>query len=632
LIINILSKIISLPRRFKQLIMMLIDLIVLIPIVLASFSLRYGDFYMPENSLVWVILISPIIAIPIFIRFGLYRAVIRYIGLNALWAVFQAVTIYSCVWGLFGYIFTQEVFTHVFPRSVIILNWGITLIVIGGLRLGATWVLSDIEDEKAIKVAVFGAGYAGRQLSLALKTSKEYKPIFFIDDDKRIIGRVINGIEVVSREGFKKQNKNQEISEVLLAIPSAPQFNKKDIIVFLESLNIPRVRSLPSVSQLAMGNIKIDDLQTIDIKDLLGRSPVKPNDYLLKINIQKKIVLVTGAGGSIGSELCRQIIILKPEKLILFEISESSLYQIEQELNQKLSANIKIYPILGSVLDKTRLTKIFNKFRVETIYHAAAYKHVPIVEYNQEQGVLNNSIGTMRVAEAAIASNVDTFVLISTDKAVRPSSTMGASKRVAELVLQAFSKENNSTNFTMVRFGNVLDSSGSVIPLFKKQIKNGGPITVTDINIVRYFMTIPEAVELVIQAGAMGRGGDVFVLNMGQPIKIYDLALKMIHLSGLQVCNEDNPNGDIEIKYTGLRPGEKLYEELLVGDNSFQTENKLIIRASEDMLSWRKLKPMIVDLEAAIKSSNQLLIRETLLKIVPEFHPQSKILDYLSKD
>ena len=629
---NILTKIISLPRRSKQLIMMLIDLTVLIPIVLASFSLRFGAFYTPENSLVWVILISPIIAIPIFIRFGLYRAVIRYIGLKALWAVFQAVTFYSCVWGLLGYIFTQEVFSDVFPRSVIILNWGITLIVIGGFRLGATWVLSNIQDQKAIKVAVFGAGYAGRQLSLALKSSKEYKPIFFIDDDKRIIGRVINGIEVISREELKKYNNNQKIDEVLLAVPSASQFDKKDIIDFLESLNISRFRSLPSFSELAMGNIKIDDLQAIDIKDLLGRLPVKPNDYLLKINIQEKTVLVTGAGGSIGSEICRQIITLKPKKLILFDVSESSLYQIEQEINQKLSENIKIYAILGTVLDKTRLTKILNKFKVETIYHAAAYKHVPIVEYNQEQGVLNNSIGTMRLAEAAIAANVDTFVLISTDKAVRPSSTMGASKRIAELVLQAFSKENNSTNFTIVRFGNVLDSSGSVIPLFKKQIKDGGPITVTDINIVRYFMTIPEAVELVIQAGAMGRGGDVFVLNMGQPIKIYDLALKMIRLSGLQVLNEDNPNGDIEIKCTGLRPGEKLYEELLVGDNSFQTENKLIIRASEDMLSWKKLEPMIVDLEAAIKSSNQLLIRETLLQIVPEFHPQSKILDYLSKD
>jgi FlaA1/EpsC-like NDP-sugar epimerase len=630
---NILTKIISLPRRSKQLIMILIDLILLIPIVLVSFSLRFGAFYTPENSLVWVILISPFIAIPIFIRFGLYRAVIRYIGLKALWAIFQAVTFYSCVWGLFGYLFTQEVFSDIFPRSVIILNWGMTLIVIGGVRLGATWVLSNIQDQKAIKVAVFGAGYAGRQLSLALKSSKEYKPIFFIDDDKRIIGSFINGIQVISREELKKHNNNKKIDEVLLAVPSASQLDKKDIIDFLESLNISRFRSLPSVSQLAMSDIKIDDLQEIDIKDLLGRSPVKPNDYLLKINIQEKTVLVTGAGGSIGSELCRQIVTLKPKKLILFDISESSLYQIEQEINIKLSANIKIYPILGTVLDKTRLTKILNKFKVETIYHAAAYKHVPIVEYNQEQGVLNNSIGTMRLAEAAIAANVDTFVLISTDKAVRPSSTMGASKRIAELVLQAFSREDNSTNFTIVRFGNVLDSSGSVIPLFKKQIKDGGPITVTDVNIVRYFMTIPEAVELVIQAGAMGRGGgDVFVLDMGQPIKIYDLAIKMIHLSGLQVRNEDNPNGDIEIKYTGLRPGEKLYEELLVGDNSFQTENNLIIRASEDMLSWKKLEPLIVDLEAAIKSSNQLLIRETLLKIVPEFDPQSKILDYLSTD
>jgi FlaA1/EpsC-like NDP-sugar epimerase len=629
---KILSKIVTLPIRVKQLILILIDSVVLIPIILASFSLRLGLIYWPDDSLIWVILVSPLIAIPIFIRFGLYRAVIRYIGLKALWAVFQAVTIYSCVWGLAGYMITQEWFTHVLPRSVIVLNWLFTLIVILGFRSFATWILTNVENEKAIKAVVFGAGYAGRQLSIALKTSREYKPIFFVDDDKKIIGRFINGIEVLSREEFEKHNQKQQIDEVLLAIPSVSKNKKKDIIGFLESLKVTRIRSLPSVSKLAMGDIKIDDLQPIDINDLLGRLPVKPNVHLLTINIQEKVVLVTGAGGSIGSELCRQIITLKPEKLVLYEISEAALYKIEQELSQNLTLKNKIYPILGSVLDKKRFTKICTKFGVETIYHSAAYKHVPLVEFNQEQGVLNNSIGTMRAAEAAIASKAETFVLISTDKAVRPSSTMGASKRVSELILQAFSKQNNTTNFTMVRFGNVIDSSGSVIPLFKKQIKDGGPITVTDSNIVRYFMTIPEAVELVIQAGAMGQGGDVFVLDMGDPIKIYDLAVKMVQLSGLRICDENNPNGDIEIKYTGLRPGEKLYEELLVGDNSFQTENKLILRASEGMLSWEELEPLIADLEAAIKDSNQFLIREVLRKIVPEFQPQSKIIDYLFED
>ena len=627
--IKLLTKIISLPRHVKQLILMLIDFLLLIPIVLASFSLRLGVFYIPEDNLVWVILFSPIIAIPIFIRFGLYRAVIRYIGLKALWAVFQAVTIYACVWGLVGYMLTQGFFEHVLPRSVIILNWAITIIIIGGIRLLATWLLSNIEDKKAIKVAVFGAGYAGRQLSNSLKISKEYNPVFFIDDDKKIIGRVINGIDVISREELKKQIEHHDINEVLLAIPSASKAKRRDIIIYLESLSFTKVRSLPSASELALGQIKIDDLQPIDIKDLLGRKIAKANEKLLRTNINKKVVFVSGAGGSIGSELSRQIISLDPKALIIFEISEASLYQIEQELNQMLSKNVKIYSILGSVLDKQRLIKIFHKYRVNTIYHAAAYKHVPLVEFNQEQGVLNNSFGTKAIAEAAIACDVDTFVLISTDKAVRPSSTMGVSKRLSELILQAFSKQENDTIFTMVRFGNVLDSSGSVIPLFKKQIKNGGPITVTDSNIVRYFMTIPEAVELVIQAGAMGKGGDVFVLDMGEPIKIYDLAVKMIHLSGLQVCDEDNPDGDIKIEYTGLRPGEKLYEELLVGDNSFKTENKLIMRANEDMLSWSELEPLIAKLEEAIKQSDQLSIRESLKKIVPEFQPQSEIIDYL---
>jgi len=629
LIINNLNKIILLPRWIKQFIMMLIDFGLFIPIVLASFSLRLGVFYVPEDSLVWVVLISPVVAIPIFIRFGLYRSVIRYIGLKALWNIFQAVTLYALVWGAFGYMITQGWFEHVLPRSVIVINWILTLFFIVGTRLIATWILSKGQNNQAVKVAVYGAGFAGRQLSIALVQSKEYKPIFFIDDDKRIIGSYINGIEVLSPDRFKKLFQKNKIDEVLLAMPSVPRSNKRNIINFLESLKIP-VRSLPSVSKLAMGDIKVDDLQIIDIKDLLGRTQVKPNINLLKNNIKEKNILVTGAGGSIGSELCRQIISLKPKNLILYDHSEAALYQIEQELIKFLPTKIKIYPILGSVLDEKRLIMICKHYEINTIYHAAAYKHVPLVEYNQTQGVLNNCIGTLCAVNAAIVSNVKTFVLISTDKAVRPSSTMGASKRIAELILQAFSKKNHSTIFSIVRFGNVLDSSGSVIPLFKKQIKDGGPVTVTDVNIVRYFMTIPEAVELVIQAGAMGKGGDVFLLDMGSPIRIYDLAVKMIQLSGLQVCNEDNPSGDIEIKYTGLRPGEKLYEELLVTSNSFKTEHKLIMRASEDMIEWKDLEPLIKSLQDAIKASDQRLIRSIIKKIVPEFKPQSKIIDYLS--
>ena len=372
--------------------------------------------------------------------------------------------------------------------------------------------------------------------------------------------------------------------------------------------------------------MKIDDLRKIDIKDLLGRELVKPNEKLLKIKITDKVVLVTGAGGSIGSELCRQILSLKPKRLILFEISESSLYQIEQELIKVKPANIEIFPILGSVRDKEIMEYICNYYSVQTIYHAAAYKHVPLVEMNQAEGVLNNALGTLALAEAAIATKVETFVLISTDKAVRPTNTMGATKRVAELVLQAFAKLQHNTCFTMVRFGNVLDSSGSVIPLFKKQIEEGGPVTVTDENIVRYFMTIPEAVELVIQASAMGQGGDVFVLDMGEPVRINDLAIKMIQLSGLQVRDKDNPDGDIEIKFIGLRPGEKLFEELLVGDNTQKTENPLIMRAEEIMIDWKLLKPILDKLRDSSISSNQEEIHALLTKIVPEFKHQDSVI------
>ena len=384
---------------------------------------------------------------------------------------------------------------------------------------------------------------------------------------------------------------------------------------------------MPSVSELAEGKVKIDDLLEIDIRDLLGREITKPNEKLLKINIADKVVLVTGAGGSIGSELCRQIVLLKPKKLILFDISEPSLYQIELELTNIGISNIEIFPVLGSIGDKLRMESIFNQYGVQTIYHAAAYKHVPLVEFNQAEGVLNNSIGTKIVAQAAIAAKVDIFVLISTDKAVRPTNIMGATKRVAELVLQAFSEQSHNTCFTMVRFGNVLDSSGSVIPLFKKQIREGGPITVTDANVERYFMTIPEAVELVLQAGAMGQGGDVFVLDMGKPVRIHDLAVKMIQLSGLQVLDENNPDGDIEIKYTGLRPGEKLYEELLVGDNVTETDNKMIMRANEVMIDWDNLKPILNELEEASINTEQKKIRELLIRIVPEYNPNSHAID-----
>ena len=411
-------------------------------------------------------------------------------------------------------------------------------------------------------------------------------------------------------------------------MPSTPRLVRERIINALGSYSVI-VRVLPSLSDLAGGKISVNDLRKVDIKDLLGRGAVSANQALLSKNITGKVVMVTGAGGSIGSELSRQIAILKPKGLILYEISELALYNIEKKLTGVHNLDTNIYPILGDIKNRNRLSKVFNNFKVDTVYHAAAYKHVPMVEFNIAEGVDNNIFGTLYCAEAAIECGVETFALVSTDKAVRPTNTMGATKRCAELILQALSKNQNNTKFTMVRFGNVLDSSGSVIPLFKQQIKEGGPVTVTDKDIVRYFMTISEAVELVIQAGAMSTGGDVFVLDMNKPVRIDDLAKKMISLSGLKLKDEFHPDGDIEIKYIGLRPGEKLNEELLVGDNTSETENPLIMRAEEDMLPWNLLKPILDSLKNEIQECNQEKIRKLLIQLVPFFEPQCEIVDIL---
>ena len=613
--------VLKLPRKIKQALMLLFDVIVIISSLFFAFSMRLGYLYYPteDKDLLLAIFAAPLLALPIFIRLGLYREVIRYVNIKALWNIVEAVSLYAILWGLIVFFANVENI----PRSVVLINWLLLIMVVSSSRLFVRWWLSEANVNS---VLIYGAGSAGRQLSSALNESKEYNPMAFIDDDSSLYRHSINGLEVYSQDDLEDLIEKKNIKEVLLAIPSLSRARRSEIIKYLEPYSVV-VRSLPSVTELAQGKVRVNDLLEIDLRDLLGREPVKANNKLLKINISKKVVLVTGAGGSIGSELCRQIIFLKPEKIVLFEISESSLYLIEQELINIGMPEVDIFPVIGSIVDKERFEKICNYYGVQTIYHAAAYKHVPLVEYNQSQGVLNNSIGTMLAAEAAISSNVETFVLISTDKAVRPTSIMGVSKRVAELVLQAFSEQNNSTCFTMVRFGNVLDSSGSVIPLFKKQIKAGGPITVTHANIVRYFMTIPEAVELVIQAGAMAKGGEVFVLDMGEPIRIYDLAVKMIQLSGLQVLDENNPKGDIEIQYTGLRAGEKLYEELLVDGKFTRTENKLIMRAEEEMMNWDKLKPILAEIEEAAKNAETEKIYKLLNQLVPQFNPKSNDFD-----
>jgi len=582
---------------------------------------------------------APIIAIPLFMHFDLYRAVIRYIGFKSLWSIVQAVTLYALLWSMVGFMASVDGI----PRSVILINWFLGIATIGGSRMLVRWLLSEIQNQKTTSVIIYGAGSAGRQLLIALTQSMEYKPVAFVDDNAELQRQLIHGIKVFSREDLDFLIEKKNATEVLLAMPIISRTRRNDIINFLEPFQL-LVRSLPGVSELAQGKVKIADLREVSVKDLLGRNSVAFSKELLSLNITNKVVMVTGAGGSIGSELCRQILFLKPQALIMFDRSEIALYSINQELSRASIPSIKILPMLGSVCNTKRLNQIIKRFDVHTIYHTAAYKHVPMVEYNNSEGVSNNVFGTLNCAQVAIDNGVETFVLISTDKAVRPTNTMGATKRLAEMILQALTlrqsqaKHNSQlsaeegqygTRFSMVRFGNVLDSSGSVIPLFKEQIKQGGPVTVTDSKMLRYFMSIPEAVELVIQAGAMAKGGDVFVLDMGEPVRILDLATKMIRLSGLQVKDKLNPGGDIEIEFTGLRPGEKLYEELLIDGNVSKTDNSMILRADEEMMAWEDLKLIIDQLKGAVDRGDSFKLRQLLIKAVPGFKPQSDITDIL---
>ena len=647
-------KITELPRIFKKLIMIFIDSLLLIVVLWAAYSIRLNYWYFPEDDTIRLILIAPIIGIPIFSKLGLYHSVIRHIDLKLLWSLLQAVSLYALIWGMIGFFVQADSIKErgfnvdVVPRSVIVINWLLALLAIGGIRIVARFILSEHVkfsifnyefksrtenvDSKKSRVLIYGAGNAGVQLCMALNNTNQLHPVGFIDDNKELQDNTISGLKVFSHNDIESLINKLKVDEVLIAIPSASRSDRFRIIDKLERHPVI-VRTLPGLTDLAQGKVKIDDLLQVSIKDLLGRKSVEPNELLLGKNITNKTVVVTGAGGSIGSELCRQIVFLKPKALVLFERNELALYLIDKELNN-LDAyhSFKIYPILGSVTNKIRLKNLFKHFDVDTVYHAAAYKHVPMVEFNNTEGVENNIFGTFNCATAAIDSGVKNFVLISTDKAVRPTNTMGATKRVAELILQAFSVRQNRTTFSMVRFGNVLGSSGSVIPLFKKQIIEGGPVTVTDKKIIRYFMTVNEAVELTIQAGAMGTGGDVFVLDMGKPVKIKELAEKLIRLSGLKVRDEINPTGDIEIKYTGLRAGEKLYEELLIGDNVSETENPLIMRAKEDKHDWDKLKLMLDKLVLANDGYDHKNVREILIEIVPGYKPESGVNDILYKN
>ena len=624
----------SLSRVVKRLIMMFVDVLLIVTILTLSLSMRLGEWFWPQGDLVYLLFFAPLVAIPIFIKFGLYRAIVRYIGFKALWVIVQAVSLYALVWGVIVLLSGAQGV----PRSVILINWILGMLLIGGSRIIGRWWFSDKKSysvnafDKRKNVLVYGAGSAGIQLATALTYSQELNPIAFIDDEPTLSNHQIMGLKVHSSNNLGELVASMKIEEVLLAIPSVSRNRRNEIINNLEPYPV-LVRTVPGVSELAQGKLKINDLNVVSINDLLGRDPVPPNQNYLRADITNKVVMITGAGGSIGSELCRQIIQLQPKKIVLFEQNEFSLYTIDQELIQK-NLKIDIAPILGSVLDSKQVERVCKTFSVQTIYHAAAYKHVPMIELNNFSGIENNIFGTLSCAEAAVLSNVDTFVLISTDKAVRPTNIMGATKRFSEMILQALSKKYNdkATNFSMVRFGNVLDSSGSVIPLFKKQIKEGGPVTVTDPAIIRYFMTIPEAAQLVIQAGAMSKGGDVFVLDMGEPVKILYLAKKMIHLSGLNIKDSNNPNGDIEILFTGLRPGEKLYEELLIGDSVLETEHQLILRSNEEMLPWSDLKLILNKLKTSVDKQNLEGARQALIEAVPGYKPQGDINDLMYSD
>ncbi len=623
----------KLQRRHKQFLVAMFDVFAIEISLYLAVAVKLESFYVPLSQLNYFVIAVPLLALPIFWRFGLYNAVMRYIGLRAMVEVVKAVVLYA----LMLMAWAAWVEAPPFSSSVVFVHGSLTLLAIGASRAIARRWLSLAQNSNSPKLprkraVIYGAGSAGVQLALALSESREFLPVAFVDDDSKLHHKQIAGLTVYARQDLGDLVYSERASEVLLALPSSSRSERNNIISALEHLPV-QVRTLPGVAHLAEGKVKTSDLRDVDIEDLLGRDPVPPKVELLEANIKNKAVMVTGAGGSIGSELCRQILAQKPKLLVLYELNEFALYNIEQDLlTIAPSARDEVMPILGSVTDATKLALVLKRFEIQTVFHAAAYKHVPMVEKNPCAGAFNNILGTWHTATAAQQNCVETFVLISTDKAVRPTNTMGTTKRVAELVLQALNQvTSNPTRFVMVRFGNVLGSSGSVLPVFKEQIKNGGPVTVTDPRIIRYFMTIPEAAQLVIQAGAMGKGGDVFVLDMGEPVRILDLAHRMIHLSGLSVRDEANPSGDIEIVFSGLRPGEKLFEELLIGDNVTPTDHPKILRANEHMLTFDAVKKLCSDVEKACHENDSKALRALLEGTVREFAPQCGNEDLLAQ-
>lgn len=623
----------NLSRTNKRLISVVTDSGFIVLSFYIAYWSRLGHIQTLSDEKLWYVISgTTIITIFGFVRLGLYRAVLRYLTFHAL-AVVTAGTILSAgSVAILAFYFDAAV-----PRSVPIIYGAFLCLLCGGSRLIVRVLVTQANGRGNKRVLIYGAGSAGRQLALALRSSDTHKVVGFLDEDKTLDNTIILGLKVEGIDRAETLVIKHSVCQILLAVPSASRARRKEILDSLVHLSA-EVLTVPDMKDIVEGKAKIDELKDVEIEDLLGRDSVAPQQALMEANIKGKVVMVTGAGGSIGSELCRQIIRQKPKTLVLFELSEFGLYQVDRELSSIIDSeglDVEVIPLLGSVQRVNRLATTMKSFGVHTVYHAAAYKHVPLVEYNVVEGVRNNVFGTYYTAKAAIEANVESFVLISTDKAVRPTNVMGTTKRMAELGLQALAQEENikerGTRFCMVRFGNVLGSSGSVIPLFKKQIAFGGPITVTHPDIIRYFMTIPEAAQLVIQAGAMGKGGDVFVLDMGEPVKITDLAVNLVQLSGLEVKDESNPYGDISIEFSGLRPGEKLFEELLIGDHVGETAHPRIMTASERFLPLGEYMQLIERLDKACHNFEHDKIRELLLEAPTDFNPTDGIGDLVWK-
>lgn len=615
----------SIPRPWKRAVTICCDFAFIMFSVWAAYSLRYDQFMQLDAIQILLAIIVSVTTIVAFVKLGLYRAVLRFMGAQAITSVVSGVTFSAIVLVIGGFLLQADL-----PRSVPFIYWALGMVFTGGSRMltRSAFSVAMRKQDSREPVIIYGAGASGCQLATALQMGREFMPIAFLDDDPAKQNTVVKGLQVLSPAEIGALIETRKVGRLLLAISNATHVQRSLILRFLEDFPI-KVQTIPGMSDIVNGRAAITELRDIEIEDLLGRDAVPPDQSLLERANRDRVVMVTGAGGSIGSELCRQIVRQGASKLILLDVSEYALYQIENELRAwiaKTGASTELYPIMGSVQKEHRMEVIMRSFAVEVVYHAAAYKHVPLVEHNVVEGVRNNVFGTWYTGEAAIRAGVKSFVLVSTDKAVRPTNAMGASKRMAELVLQALAERQSGTRFTMVRFGNVLGSSGSVVPLFRQQIQNGGPVTVTHPDVIRYFMTIPEAATLVMQAGAMGEGGEVFLLDMGQPVRIADLAAKMIRLMGHAVKSEEHPEG-MEIVYTGLRPGEKLYEELLVGEGSERTLHPRIMKAHEEHLEWVNVKALLAALDRACHHFDCRGVRDVLLQAPLAYHPEGDCAD-----